>query len=90
MKSKIVIDKEDKKEEFNVLFRVETDDKNHNYVVYTKEEQNDDGDTIAYAANYMKVNGKQILEPIEDEDILEFLDSILLQVQSKMNKEVGD
>lgn len=89
MKNKIVIDKETK-EEYNVLFKVETDNNKTNYIVYTKGEKNKDGETIAYAANYCLKNGEYFLEPIENEDTLEFLDSVLLQVQNKMNKEVGE
>lgn len=90
MKNKIIIDKNDKKEEFNILFKVETNHKDINYIVYTDGQKNKDGEVIAYAASYSIKNGKQKLKPIEDEDTLEFLDSVLLQVQRKMNKEVGE
>lgn len=89
MKNKIIIDTENKKEEYNILFKVETD-KNVNYIVYTNGEKNNEGEVVAYAANYKIVNGKQVLEPIEDDYTLEFLDSVLIQVQNKMNKEIGD
>lgn len=90
MINKIMIDKTEDKEEYNILFKVETDNDKVNYVVYTNGEKNSDGDVIAYAANYIRKNGKQVLEPIENEDVLEFLDSVLLQVQNKMNKEIGE
>lgn len=88
MKSKILIDNKNK-DEYNVLFKVEAENKK-NYVVYTKNEKNKDGEIIAYAASYSMCEGKQILEPVEDDNVLEFLDGILLQVQNKMNKGVKE
>ena len=43
------------------------------------------GDIIAYAGNYEFLDGVQSIKPIEDEEILEFLDRVLLNIQSKMN-----
>ena len=90
MKNKIVIDKNDTKEEYNILFKVETDKENLNYVVYTKGEKNSEGETIAYAGIYSLKDGKQKIEPIEDDYTLEFLDSLLLQVQNSLNKDLGE
>ena len=90
MKNKIIIDEENQKDEYKVLFKVDIENKNDSYVVYTKDEKNEEGEVICYAATYEVDNGKQKLEPIENEEILEFLDSILLQVQGKMNKNVGE
>lgn len=90
MKNKIIVDQNENKEEYHILFKVETDKEDINYIVYTNGEKTRDGEEIAYAASYSKINGKQVLEPIEEEYILEFLDSVLLQAQSKMNKEVGE
>lgn len=90
MKNKLIIDQENNTEEYNILFKVETDNKDINYVVYTKGEKSKDGDVIAYAGVYSIKNGKQQIEPIEDDNTLEFLDSVLLQIQNKMNKEVGE
>lgn len=80
----------DKTEEYNVLFKVETNDLGKKYLVYTKGEKNKEGEVIAYAASYELKGGLQELYPIEDEYTLEFLDSVLLQVQTKMNKEVSE
>ncbi len=90
MKNKIILDKDDNKEEYNILFKVETDQEKENYVVYTKGEKNFDGETIAYAGKYLLKNGKQKIEPIEDDYTLEFLDSILLQVQKNLPQEEGE
>ncbi len=87
MKSRIITYDDDKKDEYNVLFKVETDYNDINYVVYTKGEKNLDGEVIAYASKYSFKGGKQKLEPIEDDYTLEFLDSILLEMQRKLKEE---
>lgn len=82
-KNNLVIESEDGKEEFDILLKVEAQEKE--YIIYTKHEQNECGDVIAYAGNYEFSEGKQKIVPVEDDDILEFLDIILLQIQNKMN-----
>ena len=79
----LIIENGNEKEMYKVLLNIEANDKT--YIIYTKNEQNDYGDTIAYAGNYEFRNGRQKITPIEDEEILEFLDMILLQIQNKMN-----
>ena len=82
-KNNLVIESGDGKEEFDILFRVEVSGKE--CIIYTKHEQNECGDVIAYAGNYEFSEGKQRIRPVEDDDVLEFLDIILLQIQNKMN-----
>ena len=85
MKSnKIVVESDNGKETFAILLKIEDDDTE--YIIYTKGEMNDCGDTIAYAATYENISGRQILKPIIREDILEYLDSILLSVQTNIKK----
>lgn len=83
--NKLIVESDSGKEIFEILIKVETNDEV--YIIYTKNELNKYGDTIAYAASYEFVDGKQILKPVINDSILEFLDSILVQIESKMNKE---
>ncbi len=82
-KNNLVILSGDGKEVFDILLKIEASDKE--YIIYTKNEENEAGEVIAYAGNYEFKDGIQRIIPIEDEDDLEFLDMILLQIQSKMN-----
>lgn len=84
MKNKLVIDKNDTKEEVTPLLNIETNNKK--YMIYTKNEKNNCGDVICYASLYQIENGKQYLEPITEESTLEFIDGILMHVQELMNK----
>ncbi len=83
MKNKIIIENGDKTDKYDVLLNVDVGD--NNYIIYTKREKNEYGDIIAYAGDYRFVDGVQFIKPIEDEEILEFLDMILLNIQNKMN-----
>ena len=87
-KSNLIVEVAEGKEVYDLLFNVEAGEKN--YIIYTKNELNECGDIIAYAASYDYSNGSQKISPIEDADILEFLDVILLQIQSKMNNGEAD
>ncbi len=84
MKNKIVIKTKDNKEEYKLILKVEIDD--IIYIIYTLNEKNDCGDIICYASSYDEIDGQQVLNYIEDEYIIELLDSILIQVQNLMNK----
>lgn len=79
--SKIVLEKGKSKEEYNVILKVEALDKE--YILYTKNEEDECGEKIAYAALY-DLNTNTI-KPIEDDQVLEFLDSILIHIQNKID-----
>ena len=81
--NKLIIENGEKVEKYDILLNIEVS--GNNYVIYTKREKNEFGDIIAYAGNYEFLNGVQSIKPIEDEEILEFLDRVLLNIQSKMN-----
>lgn len=81
--NKLVIENGNKTEKYDILLNIEVS--NNNYIIYTKREQNEYGDIIAYAGNYEFLNGIQSIKPIDDEEVLEFLDRVLLNIQSKMN-----
>ena len=82
-RNNLVIEAGDKSEVYDILLNIEAEEAN--YLIYTKHEKNDCGDTIAYAATYDFQKGKQKIRPVADEATLEFLDVILLQIQNKMN-----
>ena len=67
-----------------VLFKAEIN--KTTYVIYTNDKKNECGDVIAYAATVDK--GKII--PVDDEEILEFLDSILRVIQKKINNKESE
>ena len=70
--NKLVIENGDTCEKYDILLNVELN--NNNYVIYTKREQNEYGDVIAYAGNYEFLDGVQSIKPIDDEKILQLPD----------------
>lgn len=85
MKNELIIEKNDKEvKHYQPLIKLETD--KDTYIIYTENKKNDLGDIICYAGIYEMVDGNQVLKPIKDEETLEFLDSILINVQNSMNK----
>lgn len=85
MKNKLIIEQNDKEvKHYRPLIKLETD--KDTYIIYTENKKNDLGDIICYAGIYEMVDGNQVLKPIKDEETLEFLDSILINVQNSMNK----
>ena len=73
-------DKKEKKEKYDVLFTMNSDDTNKNYIVYTDNTRDEESNIKAYAAIY-KDDGKlfQIKEDIEWNTLEELL--------NKFNKE---
>ena len=81
--SKLILEKGKSKEEYNIILKVEAINKE--YILYTKGETDSDGEVIAYAAIFEENDGKQLIKPLEDNNMLEFLDSILINLQNKIS-----
>lgn len=87
MKNKLILEEKHGNTIYNPLIKVETDEET--YIIYTKNEVNKSDNTVCYAGIYKYEDGKQIIEAIEDERTLEFLDSILIQMENALNKKEG-
>lgn len=88
MKNKIIlIDKNDKKCEYDPIIKVSTSDKD--YLVYTDNKKNKMGDTIFYVSSYEYLDGIQVLNSISDYE-LEVIDKLFTQVLNKEKKMEGN
>lgn len=81
--------------ECEALFRFESDETHKNYIVYTDNSQDENGNTRVYASIYTPGEEKTKLEPIETEaewnKIQQILDVIQEQVKESMeNGEEGE
>ena len=88
MKNKIIIENGDKADKYDVLLNVDVGD--NNYIIYTKREENEYGDIIAYAGDYRFVDGVQFIKPIEDEEIYVEFGSSLSPSIIKSVEDTGD
>lgn len=83
MVNKLIIDNKNK-DTYKIIMKVSTND--GDYLIYTKDEVNNIGDTICYVGKYEIDKGMQKIIPIENVDILENLDEIFRQMVVSLNK----
>nr|MBP3259289.1 DUF1292 domain-containing protein [Bacilli bacterium] len=83
-----VINNEGEEVECEALFRFESDETHKNYIVYTDNSQDEEGNTRVYASIYTPGQEKTKLEPIETDaewnKIQQILDVIQEQVRESM------
>jgi len=65
---------------YRVILNIENEN-NKNYVVYTKDELDKNGDIISYVANYEEVNGEIKLTSIKDDKEWEFIRDIVNSIE---------
>lgn len=86
-----VVNNEGKEIECEALFRFESDETHKNYIVYTDNTTDDEGNTRVYASIYTPGDDKMKLEPIETEEewnkIQQILDVIQEQVRESLSEE---
>lgn len=83
MVNKLIIDNKNK-DTYKIIMKVSTND--GEYIIYTKNELNNIGDTICYAGKYELDYGVQKILPIESSETLENLDEIFRQIIMLLNK----
>ena len=62
-----IMDEEGKQLECEALFTFESDETGKNYIVYTDNTQDEEGNTKVYAAIYTPEEEEGILQPIQSE-----------------------
>ena len=76
---------------YDVLFTFENDETNKNYIVYTNNKKDADGNIEVYASIYDPENPKSKLEVIKTEKEWKVIDTILStlqeEIKNKKNKE---
>ena len=81
-----IIDKEGNEITFEILFTFESDETKKNYMVYTDNTKDKDGNTRVYASIFEP--GKEPLElfPIETEREWKIIETILLSIEEESKK----
>lgn len=79
-----VINDEGKEIECEVLFTFESDETNKNYIVYTDNTTDEEGNTKVYASVYYPDQEETKLEPIETEKEWKIIESILDEIQKEI------
>jgi len=81
-----IIDNEGKERTCEVLFTFESDETNKNYIVYTDNTKDDDGNVRVYASIYKKTAKKTELQPIDSEREWKIVETILESIQEEGKK----
>ena len=78
-------DSKGKKHEYRVLLDVENTSLKVNFIVYTDEEKDDNGDIVCYASTYVLSEKGNItkLKPVSGEEEFEFLSKLLCSLESE-------
>ena len=81
-----VINDEGKEIECEVLFTFESDETKKNYIAYTDNTTDEEGNTKVYASIYDPEKEDQNLEPIETEEEWQMIENILEELQKKSDE----
>jgi len=81
-----IIDNEGKERTCEVLFTFESDETNKNYIVYTDNTKDHDGNVRVYASIYKKTAKKTELQPIDSEREWKIVETILESIQEEGKK----
>ena len=77
-----VIDREGKEIEFEILFTFESDETKKNYMVYTDNTKDEEGNTKVYASVF-----KPDAEPLETEREWKIIETIITSITEESKKE---
>ena len=82
-----VMNDEGKEVECEVLFTFESEETKKNYIVYTDNTTDEEGNTKVYASIYNPNEAETKLLPIETEKEWKIIETILEEIQSEANNE---
>ena len=82
-----VIDREGKEIEFEILFTFESDETKKNYMVYTDNTKDEEGNTKVYASVFKPDAEPLELLPVETEREWKIIETILEEIQAESKKQ---
>ena len=82
-----IVDKKGKEVEFEVLFTFESDETKKNYMVYTDNTKDKDGNTRVYASVFVPEKQPLELLPVETEREWKVIETILESIGEENKKE---
>ncbi len=85
-----VINDEGKEIECEVLFTFESDETGKNYIVYTDNTQDEEGNTKVYASIYNPDEEETKLIPIETDKEWKIIETILDEIQKEIQGKATD
>ena len=87
MKDNIQLEVDGKFENFKEMLTVEFENSDEKYILYTQNKKNDINEVVVYANVLTKEGKDEFFSPVEDDVILEYLDSLFQKVVKMSNKD---
>lgn len=81
-----IIDKDGKEIEFEILFTFESDETNKNYMVYTDNTTDEEGNTKVYASVFNPNDEPLELLPVETEREWKVIETIITSIEEENKK----
>ena len=81
-----IVNEEGKEVECEILFTFESEETKKNYIVYTDNKLDEEGNTKVYASIYDPTGQSAALTPIETEKEWKVIENILTSVQQKIEE----
>ena len=72
---------------YDVLFTCQSDDGTKDYIVYTDNSVDEEGNTRVYASTYQPNVENSVLLPIEDDAEWRFIEAAIAEIQAAVNEE---
>lgn len=85
-----VMDENGKEIECEVLFTFESTETNKNYIVYTDDTTDEEGNTKVYASTYEPNEEDLKLSPIESEKEWKIIETVLNELQAEVKTSMDD
>lgn len=85
-----VTNEDGKEVEYEVLFTFESDETKKNYIAYTDNTTDSEGNTKVYASTYITEGTETKLFPIESEKEWKIIEKILEEIQNKVQAGAND
>ncbi len=83
-------DKKGNKKEYRILLNIEETTNNVNYVIYTDDSKNANGEVKAYASTYVLSDKGNMtkLKPVEMKEEFDFIEQILSSLEGNQSEEI--
>ena len=85
-----VMDENGKEIDCEVLFTFESTETNKNYIVYTDDSVDEEGNTRVYASIYNPGEEQLKLSPIETDKEWKIIETVLEELQAEVKSSMGD
>lgn len=85
-----VINEDGKEVECEALFTFQSEETNKNYIVYTDNTKDENGNTKVYASTYNPDDSSTSLEPIETDKEWKIIETILSELQNQVKQQTSE